>query len=280
MAAARGSTMADKEEKNGTDTNREENKVVADKDVSNGRENGDEKSEGSVERIVAETAAISDETDKEPLLGFESLDQHRMETNVVQAIIKKINYSNEEHKPMDLDPAPTRKRKGEPMSLSSLSDEKKKGSDSIDSASRPIRPTINKRKITVNDGPEEDTLLSKHPEDGTTKAKNKFWKDNAEETQTASSDEGQDSLMGQRRRMGAPRKKKKKGQNKENDKEERKKTGEGKFRSLHETKPSKLEGRKYKKSSGSELEEPLKEEKYGHMAASAAGALAGGNRRH
>lgn len=233
-------------------TAEEDNRVVADKDAESGVEGKEAKkpdstmdtlSEPTLEKdnltqmpgskIAVKIIATSYEADKELLLGSEVSAKQLEEANTVQVMADELSDACKEYELMEFAQAPTRKRKGEPVSVShsSLRDEEKEGSDNIESETRPIRPIINRRKLMAKDSLEAEVSPSKRIEDGTTKTASKFWKISSEETLIAtSSDESKDNPSGQRRKMGAPRKKKKNGQDKERDIEEGQGVGEDKSR--------------------------------------------------
>lgn len=178
--------------------------------------------QGTDKGTAAETTVTSDEVDKEPLLGFKPPATQAEEIGIIQTVIEELIGTRKIQVSMDLVPAPTRKRKGKPASHSSLSDEKREGSDN-DPEFRQIRPATNRRKAAAkDDDPEEDISLYNRLEDRTPRIKNKFWKDVTEETLSAtSSDEDKESLKGPRKKAGPPMKKKKKRQHKGSVKEER-----------------------------------------------------------
>lgn len=100
---------------------------------------------------------------------------------------------------------------------------------------------------STKDEAEEDIPLSSRLVKEAPNIRSKFWKDNSEDTITASSsDERKGSLQGPRKKTGAPRKKKRKEKGKRSDKKEGKETGEDKPRGNHKalTRTKKTEGKK------------------------------------
>lgn len=177
---------------------------------------------------------------------------------------------------MDAVPTPTRKRKGEPTSHSLLSEDKKDGSDDVDLESRPTWSAANRRRVEAQVDSDENTPLSIRLESETPKTGGKFWQDPEETLSAMSSEEDKNNLAGSRRRTGAPKKKKKKGLDRGSDRDEGK-TAEGdKPKNTHKGKGATLrpEEKRRRGPPDSKQEKSLEALKYGHMAASAAGALA------
>lgn len=225
--------------------------------------------------VVAEV--VSEDTDGEPLLGFPSpvaLVDKLGSSPIIAAV---LHNAEEIIEAIETELMLTRKRKGEPVSLSSMSDEKKDGSDGNMQETRAIRSIITRRRITEREALEEDIpLKKKRQEDATPKPMNKFWKKD-EETQTeTSSDEGKDIIKGARKKPGASKKMKKKEQVRNNDFDEEREVFCDKPKSHHRTaiKPRRNEEKVRNGSSSMDKKEQLALEKYGHLAASAAGALA------
>lgn len=79
--------------------------------------------------LVEATATTADETDGEPLLAFEISASQLEKVNAAQTMAKELEDAAETHEMMDFALTLTRNRKGDPVSLSSLSDERKEGSD-------------------------------------------------------------------------------------------------------------------------------------------------------
>lgn len=123
--------------------------------------------------ISATATAKSEDTDKEPLLGFPVQDIRAAESEfaaVSLAATCEVNVPES----MEVDTL-SKKRKGNPISSSSLSDEKKNDSDDREQEARPKRPAVTRRKLTENPELEDSTQLSTRQDEQITKHPNKFW---------------------------------------------------------------------------------------------------------
>lgn len=157
---------------------------------------------------TAEPILFSDNTDLEPLLGFEPPTALRGEVQTATAKFGQQNISEEAQELMDYSAVPTRKRKGEPVSPSSLSDGKIV-SDNADPDARPARPTNERGRNMPDETREETPLGSDTLDNAPVNSRDKFWRDPEETLTATSSSEDCEDLKGSRKRLGNLKKKKK-----------------------------------------------------------------------
>lgn len=163
MAAARGPDMEDTKIEPETASRMEDNKIAADQDEDEGTKQGageqqvakdDSTSEASPIQVfeevplslvldggaTAEAATASEGTDGEPFLGFVPLAVPTGKAAVSPTMDEMSCDTSRAQEPMDTAPVQTRKRKGDPVSPSSLSDGRKDGSYNTDPNHRSSRP--------------------------------------------------------------------------------------------------------------------------------------------